>query len=116
MTLLKSKTKRQNRIDKSWWINDWSSKESRKFYSKVAIPSQEFPSSIILKSNEDSISMIKTKNFIRESLNSSKGINGTIIIGSVSSDKDVPELHEILLNIQPLGWIYIPGGSKDEKQ
>ncbi len=116
MTLLKSKTKRQNRIDKEWWINDRSSKDTSKFFSKVTVRSQELSSSIILKSNEDSISMVKTKNFIRESLNSSKGINGTIIIGSVSSDKDVPELHEILLNIQPLGWIYIPGGSKDEKQ
>ena len=77
--------------------------------------SHENSSNIILKSNSDSIAMIKTKNFLSESLNPSKGLEGTIIIGTTSTEVD-PNLQEILLNIQPLGWIYIKEGWNDEKK
>jgi hypothetical protein len=115
MTLLKPKSKRQNRINFSWWINDWSARSTNKNDLKTTIAAQEYPSNIIMKSNADSVEMIKTKYFLSESLMSSKGIDGTIIIGSTAAT-DVPELQEILLNIQPLGWIYLPGGKKNENQ
>lgn len=115
MTPFKAKTKRLNRIDNAWWINDWSSKVITPKSIKTIIHSQEQHSNIFLKSSEDSIAMNKTKSFISESLRSSKGVDGTIIIGSANS-VDIQELHEILLNVQPLGWIYIPGGKKNENQ
>lgn len=59
--------------------------------------------------------MIKTRDFLSESLMSSKGIDGTILIGSASTSAE-PELHELLLNIQPFGWIYIPGGERNENK
>jgi len=68
-----------------------------------------------MKSNKESIEMIKTREFLSESLIQSKGIVGTIIIGSASSTAEL-ESHELLLNIQPLGWIYIPGGEKNENK
>ena len=82
---------------------------------KNNIPSQDYPSSIVMKPNMESIEMIKTKDFLSESLMPSKGIEGTIIIGSATSATE-PELRELLLNIQPLGWIYISGGKKDENK
>lgn len=115
MAILKLKNKRQNRINTAWWINDWSAKISNKNDLKNIIPSQEYPSNIVMKSNTESVEMAKTKSFLSESLTSSKGIDGTIIIGS-TVPAVVPELNEILLNIQPLGWVYIPGGRKNENQ
>lgn len=113
MTLLKSKTKRLNRLNAAWWINDWSARfREKKDLKTIKIP-DDYPSNIIVKSNTDSIEMTQTKYFLSESLKSSKGMNGTIIIGTASSSA-VSELHEILLNIQPHGWIYIPGGRKNE--
>jgi hypothetical protein len=115
MAILKPKIKRQNRINADWWINDWSAKTSNKNDLNNITPSREYPSNIVMKSNTDSIEMIKTKNFLSESILSSKGIDGTIILGSTVPSV-VPELNEILLNIQPLGWVYIPGGRKNENQ
>lgn len=59
--------------------------------------------------------MNQTKSFLSKSLRSSKDLDGTIIIGSTSFE-GIPELNEILLNIQSLGWKYIPGGKKNENQ
>jgi hypothetical protein len=103
-----TKSKRLDRLKAAWWINDWSSKETKNN------PTQEFPSSVILKSSVDSLAMIKTKNFLSKSLRTSKDIDGAIILGSAFNDS-VPELHEILLNVQPFGWIYIPEGKNNEK-
>ena len=111
MALHKLKIKKVNQINTAWWINDWSSKSTDRKEMKTINITQEYPSNIILNSSLDSIEMLKTKYFLNESLKSSKGPNGTIIIGTTVNNT-VPELHEILLNIQPLGWIYIPGGSK----
>ncbi|EKD87817.1 MAG: hypothetical protein ACD_35C00187G0011 [uncultured bacterium] len=111
MTLLKIKTKRNNRLNNAWWIDDWTSKLTNKKSMNTSILSKEYPSNIVLKSNTDSIAMMKTKNFLSESLKSSKNTEGTIIIGTTSTDPD-PNLHEILLNVQPLGWIYIQEGWK----
>lgn len=111
MAILKPKQKRQNRINAAWWINDWSAKTTNKYDLTNIIPAQEYPSNIVMKSNTESIEMIKTKYFLSESLVASNGIDGTIIIGSTVPDA-VPELNELLLNIQPLGWIYLPGGRK----
>jgi hypothetical protein len=106
-----TKSKRLDRLKAAWWINDWSSKLMSNKTNEALSQTREYPSGIILKSNVDSIAMTKTKEFLSNSLMSSKGIEGTIIFGSTFTD-EVPELHEILLNIQPFGWIYIPEGKK----
>ena len=82
---------------------------------KQSFLSHEKSSNIILNSNSDSIAMIKTKNFLSESLNPSKDLEGTIIFGTTSSEID-PNLQEILLNIHTLGWVYIKEGWKDENK
>jgi len=111
MTILKSKTKRQNRLNAAWWLNDWSTRFTDRKDLKTINPPQQFPSNIIVKSNTESIEMTQTKYFLANSLKSLKVSDGTIIIGTASSTT-VSELHEILLNIQPHGWVYIPGGRK----
>lgn len=115
MALLKPKSKRQKRFNTAWWIDDWSSKFRNKNDKETSLTEQEYPSNIVMKSNTESVEMIKTKYFLSESLTSSKGIDGTIIIGSATTTA-VPKLHEILLNIQPFGWTYIPGGRKNENK
>ncbi|MBA4385803.1 MAG: hypothetical protein C0410_13785 [Anaerolinea sp.] len=115
MVILKLKTKRQKRLNTVWRIDDWSAKFTNNIDLKTTIAEQEYHSNIVMGSYNESIEMTKTKHFLSESLISSKGIDGTIIIGSTTTTTD-PKLHEILLNIQPLGWIYIPGGRKNENE
>jgi hypothetical protein len=115
MTLLKSKTKRNGRLNNAWWIDDWTSRLMKQKSPKTSLLPQESATNIVLKSNSDSIAMIKTKNFISDSLTSTKGIEGSIIIGTTSTAND-PKVHEILLNLQPLGWIFVQEGLKNENK
>lgn len=104
MTLQKTNTKRNGRLNNAQWIDDWTTKVINQNKLKTSLMLQENATNIVLKSNTDSIAMIKTRNFISDSFTSSKGIEGTIIIGSTSTATDL-NVHETLLNIQPLTCI-----------
>ncbi|PKO03358.1 MAG: hypothetical protein CVU43_03390 [Chloroflexi bacterium HGW-Chloroflexi-5] len=104
MTLQKTNSKRNGRLNNAWWIDDWRAKVTNQKKLKTSLILQENATNIVLKSNTDSIAMIKTRNFISDSFTSSKGIEGTIIIGSTSTVTDL-NVHETLLNIQPLTCI-----------
>jgi len=113
MTLFISKTGRKSQLAHPWWNNDSLSNTTVNKHPNTAIQTQDYSSNIILKSTEDSLAMLKTKIFLSESLKTTKGIDHTVITGSAATTA-VPELHEIMLNIQPLGWISISGGKKNE--
>lgn len=111
MTLLKTNTKRNGHLNNVRWIDDWTTKVINQNKLKTSLMLQENATNIVLKSNTDSIAMIKTRNFISDSFTSSKGIEGTIIIGTTSTATDL-NVHETLLNIQPLTCISNQNGWK----
>jgi len=111
MSIFKPKSNRLKRINAGWCLNDWTTRlnTDKGSHSTDQILGSEF--SFNMDFQNDPFDMVKTRDFIHDSLTPAKDISGSMIIGSAQTEA-ASELKDILVNIQPLGWIYVPGGRK----